>query len=124
MNSPLPRPLRVFGQFEIAKGKAKQVRELIQGGVDFVKENESGVLEFDFYINEHETMFCGIEVYRDSEALLMHMRNFFQVSGWVIQEEIIRIRRLDVFGNCTHELKQALEPLKANVFEYVTGFTR
>lgn len=110
--------------FIIEKDNVKQFKKLIREMSEVVKANESDTLEYQFYLNEDETICIVHETYVDSKAALAHNES---LASKTILPRIFNkahLDRLDVYGMPNDELKKVLSGINSHVFNLFTGFSR
>ncbi|OMC36750.1 hypothetical protein A5740_00315 [Mycobacterium sp. GA-1841] len=98
-------------QLEAFKALAQQAVVAVRG--------ESGALQYDWFLNESQTTCVVLEKYQDSAAVLAHLAN----AGAVIGQLAALGGGLDieVFGDVSPELQQALAAAKPAVFASFIG---
>ena len=76
-----------------------------------ITKSEPGVLQYDWFFDDKETVCVVLETYQDSEALLAHIANVAEPLG----------RLVELGGSC--ELEMFGEP-SARLLDATTGFQR
>jgi quinol monooxygenase YgiN len=112
----------LIAELTISGEKNEVFRERMKTLIELVRSKEPDTLLFECYFNEDETKCYPFELYRDSRALQIHLKNVKKVFENIL--EVAELTRLDVYGNATKELKMDLAPLGAKMFKHWTGFTR
>ena len=114
--------IRIVGEFTINEGKTEAFKELIKTAIETVRSNEPDTLRYEFYFNEDETACYPLELFRNSQAVLTHLEDV----GAIVSKlsEVAQITRVEIYGNASDELKQALAPFGAKFFKHWGGFTR
>jgi quinol monooxygenase YgiN len=79
-----------------------------------IAEGEPGVLQYDWYLDDTETVCLVHETYRDSEALLAHIANVGDVL--TILSELGGGCELEMFGDPSPLLLDATPPSQRSVF--------
>lgn len=104
--------------FKIKEGKLDEFKELIPVFISTVKEKDPGTLTYDWYLNE-EGMECTVlESYTNSQAVLAHAGNVGEYLGKVME---IADLTIEVYGNPSEELRNALEGMAPKVFPFYSG---
>ena len=87
-----------------------------------MESNEPGTINYQFYLDKSETECIIWETYANSESLLAHING---VASQTILPKIncvSKIRRLDVYGNPSGELRKVLSGTQT--FNRFAGFSR
>jgi len=95
-------------ELTIESSKIAECKKLIQDMVKAVEANEPDAINYEYYLNNAETSCVIIEVYKNSEAALAHLKG---VASQTILPKIFnisRITRFDVYGDPSEELQKVL----------------
>lgn len=105
--------IQLTARAAIHEEKIKEFKALAAECMQKVREQDSGTLQYDWFLSEDQTECVVRETYRDSTALLEHITNLgaavgaiFAVADWTIE----------IFGNPTPELLQAAAALKPKIY--------
>ena len=112
----------LVAELTITGGKNEDFKERMKALIELVRSKEPDTLLFECYFNDDETKCYPFELYRDSGALQVHLKNVTAAFAKIL--EVAELTRLEIYGNATEELKKDLAPLGARVFKHWTGFTR
>jgi len=112
----------LIAQFEINDGKTEEFKEIYNNGIEMVRQSEPDTLYFSLYINQDETVFCSVELYRDSQAIIKHFENSSERIPKIL--EISRVTNVEVYGNVSDEVKKLLSPYGTKFFNYSIGYKR
>jgi len=81
----------------VGEGKAGAFRRAVADLVSAVHANEPGCLRYDFYLSSDGRQDWNVEVFRDSEAVIAHMKNVRDLLPPLL--EIATFGRIVVLGN-------------------------
>jgi quinol monooxygenase YgiN len=85
-----------------------------------ITNGESGVLQYDWFFNDDETVCVVLETYRDSAALLAHIATLGEVFDRLVQ--VGGGCELEMFGDPSDGLRHATAGLGSSVFSpYLRG---
>ena len=92
---------------EVREGKLGDLRKALSGLAAFVEANEPRVIAYTMYLNQNGTRLTVMQVHPDSESAAYHMKLAASAfSGFV---DLIRMNRIDVYGDPGHELLEMLQ---------------
>jgi quinol monooxygenase YgiN len=104
--------------FKISEGKLEDFKALIPQFISTVKEKDPGTIMYDWYLNE-EKMECKVlETYANSDAVLAHAAN---VGELLMKSVEIGTLSLEVYGNPSEALSNALEGFAHKVYTFYSG---
>ena len=104
--------------FTIKEGKLDEFKQLIPQFISVVKEKDSGTLNYDWYLNEDNMECMVLETYKDSNAVMEHAGNV----GELLQEAMgLSDLQIEVYGNPSDALKEALAGMAPKVYPYHSG---
>ena len=84
-----------------------------------IAKREQGVLQYDWFFDDGETVCVVLETYEDSEALLAHVANVGETFRRLI--DLGGDCELAMFGDVPAELGDAPAGVRRSVFSYVQG---
>lgn len=116
--------IRLVIEFEIDKDHTQDVKNMIQEGINIIKEKEPGLLSYEFYFNDDETKCYAVELYKDSDALIAHMNIFQSMREEALGEHHHKVTRFELFGPCSEELRPHVAPFNAQIYQHYDGYTR
>lgn len=92
----MPQPLILITTSTIKDGELDNVKALSTRFADLVKEHDTGLMSFHFYINDDGTRVSNVQVHRDAES----MEAYLPVAQPLIAEalELTQTDAIDVFG--------------------------
>ena len=106
-------------EMEFNKKKSKnELKEFSQFYTEAIQTNELETLGWGFYENDGKVTL--IERYKDDKAMIQHGENISP--GGLLEEHFNKfmdhyyIKKIDVYGNATNELKEFLEPLGLPIY--------
>jgi quinol monooxygenase YgiN len=79
-----------------------------------ITKTEPGVLQYDGFFDDTETVCVVLETYQDSDALLAHIANVGQAFGRLV--ELVGACELEMFGEPSARLLDATAGLHRSVF--------
>ena len=114
------KKIQITAKFKIHKGKLEEFKKIAADCVAAVEKNEKGkgALQYDWFFSPDETECVVRETYVDSNAVLAHVGNvneplskLMEISDFVVE----------VFGNASVELQNALKEMKVTPVKYFGG---
>jgi len=121
-DSMVENQIHFRADFMIEEGKIEEVKKLVQD-IRKLVENEPDTIRYQFYLNKSETNCVVNETYANSAALA-HTKG---VALQAILPKILRVARMtriDVYGNPSEELQNALTSFGAQAYNLFAGFSR
>lgn len=115
-------PIQLVVEFAIPDGKLDAVKKLVAAAIEIVEANEPGALSYQYYFNDDESQLYLLELHRDAQAVLGHLANAGEIIGQLL--ETTQVVRLQIFGDLSDDLEQAVAPFSPQVFKSWDGFTR
>lgn len=108
---------------KIKEGQTEDLKKLIVEMTDYTKANESGTLNFEWFISSDEK-FCHIyEKYEHSEATVNHLKNFSANFAPKFMN-CLEIKSFTVYGKPSEEVIKMMTPLGVKFMEPAGGFIR
>jgi quinol monooxygenase YgiN len=86
--------LQGIARFAFGDGQLEEFKRLAAEGMEIVRNQDTGVLQFEISFNDDESECIILERYRNSDALIEHAQNFGDLgealirTGWVAGELI------------------------------------
>ena len=114
--------IHVVMQSSVIDGKAERVKEILHNHVDECKEKYPDILGYEFFFDNSESELYALEWFRDSAALLKHIR--FTAETFQQLSQVTQTQRVELLGNASAELVEASAAFKAKVVKHWYGFTR
>ena len=109
-------------ELAIKDGQLEAFKEMARGLIETVKDGEPGTLTYQVRIAEDGKHCLFHDVYKDSEALLTHLGNVGPRLPGLF--EIAPIKRFDVLGPASQDVRVALADFSPNYFPDFAGFDR
>ncbi|WP_420601856.1 putative quinol monooxygenase [Flagellimonas sp.] len=110
--------IQVNARLKIKPGKMEEFKKLAHDCVEKVKEKDKGTTQYDWFFNESQSECVVRERYVDSGAVLDHMANVGHLLGGLVELSTIS---LDLYGNPSDSLKNALEGFDVTYYEFGVG---
>ena len=88
---------------KIKNKKHKEIFDLIIKMKDYVTNEESQTLDYDFYFNEDNSKLYINECYSNNEAALEHLNNFNQFSDDFFKN--VEILKVNMFGPVNDKIR-------------------
>ena len=107
------KAIQVTARGTIHKDKLEEFKVLAAQCMRIVREQDSGTLQYDWFLNEAQTECVIRETYRDSEAVLEHIANLGATMGAVLT---VADWTFEVYGSPSRELVQATAGLGPKVY--------
>jgi quinol monooxygenase YgiN len=105
--------IQVTARASIHEGKLEEFKVLAAECMRTVREQDSGTLQYDWFLNEAQTECVIRETYRDSEAVLEHIANLgaalaaiLRAGNWTFE----------VFGSPSPRLVEAVAGLSPRIY--------
>ena len=114
--------IRATAEHTIVEGRINEFRKLATDIVDRVEATEPNTLSYEWFLSSDESKCYVVQIYKDSEAGLAHLRNLADLLGRL--HEVAPLTGLWIYGSPSNELRQVLEPVGAKIFQHWNGFTR
>ena len=108
--------LRTLLSFE---DKTDQLKDVADRWVAATR-TEEGVVAFDAFIDEEGGQLIFLEHYRDSEAFMIH-KDLVSADLRTELYSIARFESLEIYGNPSEEMQNALAAAGARVFNHVAS---
>jgi quinol monooxygenase YgiN len=118
----MTKTIRGTAEVAIPAGKIQQFKQLAAEIIARVAATEPGTLSYEYFFSPDESKAYVVQAYEDSEALLFHLQNIADLAGPFHQ--LAPLTGVTIFGNPSAALRQALEPVGAQIFEHWDGLTR
>ena len=114
--------IRVNAEHAISDGKIDEFKKMAAEMIKKVEANEPNYLSYEWFLSDDESQCYIIGLFKDSEAMMAHLANIGEMMGPF--SEIAPATRIELYGNLSDELRQAVAPFEANISEHWNGFTR
>jgi len=119
MAEPITLKIRV----RIKDGAEKGFRDLMNEMVAETLKNEPGTLAYEWFISGDRKT-CRInERYADDAATLAHVI-WFKAYAWDRFAALAQLKRFDLYGDPSPELRAAIEDFGARIMDPIGGFVR
>lgn len=102
--------------------KVDDFKQLASEMIDVVQTSEPGYLSYQWYLSEDERTCTIVGVLEDSEAVLNHLANIGEMIGPL--SEVAPATGIELYGDLSDELRQAVAPFGATIAGHWNGFTR
>ncbi len=118
--------IHLIARCAVRPGKAEDLKKIIGNFVKLCRENEPGLLMYEYYFNESETELHILETYRDNEAILNHTGKPKNRMDALKKDlfEAIDATFLGFFGPVSEEVMAGYELMNPEAFQHQDGFTR
>lgn len=97
-------------------------QELIAVLIDLIahcRETESGMLQYDWYINDEESECIVVESYSDSEAILFHFDNYKPFAQRLAACR--KVKEFSLLGNPNEALKARMAKVNPKTYSFLAG---
>ena len=115
----MPGEISVLVAFDVAAGKAAQMKAICDEAVATARTKDPGTLSFDHYFNAEERVLITLESHKDSESLLAHIQNATETVAPA--GEITAITRLEIYGEVSEVVKDVCRPFNPTYYTRYTG---
>jgi len=113
--------IKATAKFRIHEGNIDAFKAIIPEIISVVKEKDPGTLTYEWYLNEQQMECVVLEVYADSEAVMAHAGNVGEQLQALLSLSDFSI---EIYGNPTDELSNALSGFNSNTYAYSDGFSK
>jgi quinol monooxygenase YgiN len=110
--------IEVTARLAIHDGKFETFQEVARACLVSVREKDTGTLQYDWFLNENQTVCTVRERYQESDAVLQHVANLGDTLGELLAVSDLS---LEVYGAPSSELLNALEGMDVSVHSYLQG---
>jgi quinol monooxygenase YgiN len=114
--------IRATAEVSIPEGKINEFKKLAAEIIDRVEATEPNTLSYEYFLSNDESKCYVVQLYKDSKAVMAHLANIGDLAGPF--HAVAPLTGLRIFGSPSDELRQALEPVGARIFEHWNGVTR
>ena len=114
--------IQVLVELTIADGKIEEFKSQMPAIIARVKKNEPDMIGYQWYLSDDQTKCYVIEWLKNSQAWLIHLSNVEQIVPALFA--IAPITRLEVFGDISKDVEDALKPFGALIYKHLSGFIR
>ena len=114
--------IRAVAEVSIPEGKTNEIKKLVAEIIDKVEANEPNTMSYEWFFSNDESKCYVIQSYKDSDAVIDHLRNIGELSGPL--HEVAPLTGLMIFGSPSDELRQAINHVGPKYFEHWNGVTR
>ncbi len=110
--------IKATALFKIKAGKLEEFKQLIPDFISAVKEKDPGTVTYDWHLYEERMECVVLEIYTDSQSVLAHAGNV----GELLQKALDAADlSLELYGNPSDELKNALAGLNIKIYPFFSG---
>lgn len=106
----------------VVAGRVDDFKQLASEMIDVVETSEPGYLSYQWYLSEDERTCTIVGVLEDSEAVLNHLANISEMIGPL--SELAPATGIELYGDLSDELREAVAPFGATIAGHWNGFTR
>ena len=110
----------VIARCAVRPGKAELAKQGAKELLRYCKENEPGLLTYEFYFNGTETELQVLETYKDNQAILNHNTDGHNDAFF----EAVEITDISLWGAVTDELLAAWKDVNPTAYTHWDGFSR
>ena len=112
------KDIQVNARLKINPGKMEEFKKVANSCVEMVKQKDKGTIQYDWFYNHSKSECVVRERYVDSDAVLAHMANVGELLGGLVGLSTIS---LDLYGNPSENLKNALEGFDVTYYDFGIG---
>jgi quinol monooxygenase YgiN len=112
----------VIVELTIESGKSEDFKKLAQQFIDRVNKNEPDALKYEWHLNNDETVCSVMECYASSDAVLAHLEDIGDLMPSLM--DIAKFTRVEVYGNPSQAVTDAVAPLGAIHYSAFGGISR
>lgn len=112
------KDIQVSARLKINPGKMEEFKKVANSCVEMVKQKDKGTIQYDWFYNQSKSECIVRERYVDSDAVLEHMANVGELLGGLVALSTIS---LDLYGNPSENLKNALEGFQVTYYDFSVG---
>jgi quinol monooxygenase YgiN len=113
--------LRLSVRCDIHDGRQADFKALAAACLDCVRDKDTQTLQYEWFLDEHETRCLILERYPDSDALLEHIANLGELFVALLDTCIMKV---DIFGSPSQKLLDATAGIPKRVYSFHQGFEK
>ncbi|MGI0013665.1 MAG: putative quinol monooxygenase [Nitrososphaera sp.] len=113
MSKPKSAEIQGIAKLKIHDGKLEEFKRLSTKCMELVQTLDTGTLQYETYFNSDETECLVLERYRDSQALLDHLKNMGGTAAAIFE---ICSASGEICGTPSPELTRALEGSPVRIY--------
>lgn len=111
--------LQVTARLKIHEGKLNEFKKVATQCLMVVKERDKNTRQYDWFFNEDYTECVVRELYVNSNAVFEHLANLSELFPQMLQTADLF---LEVYGDPTPQLKEALSNMNIKYYTFYQGF--
>ena len=105
--------IQLTARAAIHPGKLEELKVIAAQGLRVTREQDSGTLQYDWFLNEAQTECVVRETYRNSEAVLEHIAHVGALLGAILA---VADWTFEICGTPSTELVQAAAGLRLKIY--------
>ena len=114
--------IRVKATHAVAAERIDEFKKLASEMIDLVAASEPGYSSYEWYLSDDQGTCTILGTLEDSEAVLHHLDNIAEMIGPL--SEVAPATGIELYGEVSDELRQAVAPFGAAIAGPFKGFTR
>lgn len=110
--------IQVTARLKIHDGKLEEFKVVAAAALETVREKDTGARQYDWFLSADQSECVVRERYVNSQAVLDHLAIVGDQLGALVGLSDLS---LELYGDVSPELRQALEAFNPPVFSYLQG---
>ena len=112
------KEIQLMARLKIHDGKLEEFKVVAASPLEIVREKDNGVRQYDWFLSADQSECVVRERYVDSQAVLDHLAIVGDQLGALVGLSDLS---LELYGDVSPELRQALDTFNPSVFSYLQG---
>ncbi len=112
------KEIQLTARLKIHDGRLEEFKIVAAGALETVREKDTGVRQYDWFLSADQSECVVRERYVDSQALLDHLAIVSEQLGALVGLSDLS---LELYGDPSPELLQALDAFNPAVLSYLQG---
>jgi len=112
----------IIATSRLIDNKLTQLQETVMELQKHCSDTEEGMLQYDWYVSEDESMIKVVETYVNSDAVLFHFDNYKPFAARLGESRVLV--SLELLGNASDELKERLKKINAEHFTAISHLNK
>ena len=112
------KEIQLTARLKIHDGKLEEFKVVAASALETVREKDAGTRQYDWFLSADQSECVVRERYVDSQALIDHLAIVGDQLGALVGLSDLS---LELYGDVSPELRQALDTLNPSVFSYLQG---
>ena len=112
------KEIQLTARLKIHDGKLEEFKVVAASALETVREKDAGARQYDWFLSADQSECVVRERYVDSQAVIDHLVTVGDQLGAILGLSDLS---LELYGDVSPELRQALSTFNPSVFSYLQG---